>query len=290
MAHPNRQGPLIFVRLDGLRRLDARPSLRDYTKQIWSRRAFVIADSKAKAFDDTRDLRLGRFWLILRPALFAIMYGTLFGLLLKTSRGIENFPGFVLIGMTYFQFINQLFIGGTGILKFSRNLISSFKFPRATLVMSHSIKKFIDAIPAAIMSVVIALLFQWNKPVHWTLVIVPIVFVLAHLFGTGLMFIVARQSAFLEDVKEIFKFLTMPLMFVSGILFSIDRYATNPTVHAILYNNPFHLFVEAVRNAALYGGLPTSREWLTMCAWAFITLAVGYVYFWQAEERYVSAQ
>lgn len=280
----------VVVDVGGLQTLDVRPSLLNYTMQVWSRRHFIAADAQAKAFEDTRDLKLGRLWLILRPFLYALMYGLLFGVLLKTSRGIENFPGFVLIGITYFQFINRLMLGGNGIVKFSKTMIASFKFPRASLVFSRSLKMLYDSIPPAIVSLVIALLLQWRQPLHWTLLFVPVSFLLTHIFGTGLMFIVTRISAFFEDTREITSFISMIWLFSSGVMFSLERYADNPTLYAVMSNNPGYIFLTATRDAIMYGRLPELGDFLLMIMWAFGTFAVGYVFFWQAEDRYVGIE
>ena len=51
----------------GSRPVGRRPSLGTYVRQLWSRRHFIWADSRARAFSGNQDTLLGRFWLVGAP-------------------------------------------------------------------------------------------------------------------------------------------------------------------------------------------------------------------------------
>lgn len=270
----------------GLITLDARPSLPAYLRDLWGRRHFIKADARGKAFQSARDYRLGKIWLVLNPLLGAAMYGVIFGLLLQTSRGIENFIGYLVIGITFFGILSSGLNGGLGLIRQSRAMINSFHFPRAALVISKSLRTMLDTIPAAVVAIIMALAMQYREPLHWTLVFVPVLFVLMNVFGTGLMFLTARLTASVPDAAALMSLVQRAWFYLSGVFFSIDRFAHLPTVMAIMEQNPGYMFLMALRDSAIYGNVPDARTWLLLCAWSFGTLLIGLVVFWKAEEIY----
>ncbi len=72
----------------------------------------------------------------------------------------------------------------------------------------------------------------------------------------------------------------------SGVMFSLDRFVTHPTVLEILQLNPAYCVLELSRELLLYGTTPDPKLWLTLTAWAVVTPVLGFLYFWQAEEDY----
>lgn len=280
----------LTVDSSGLRRLNVRPPLTLYLKQLWARRFFIVTDARYRAFRTAKSYNLWRFWLIAQPLLDAAMYGLIFGFLLKTSRGVENFLGFLLIGVTFFNFISSMVSGGQSLVQTSRNLIQAFSFPKAAIVLSQSLRYLIDSLPALIIAVVIGLAAQWEKPVSWTVLLVVPLVVLMWLFGTGLMFFVARLTAFLPDLKVIISVGIRAWFFSSGVFFPLERFAHSPILYEIFSLNPGYIFLTAVRDCVLYANVPSVSTWLTLAAWGVGMILAGTIFFWMAEEKYVNVR
>ncbi|HET6270377.1 MAG TPA: ABC transporter permease, partial [Arthrobacter sp.] len=79
--------------------MGARPGLLVYLVQLWNFREFIFYDARARVLNGTRRDRLGSLWLILTPMLNGLTYYVVFGLLLRTDRGIENFVGYLVVGV-----------------------------------------------------------------------------------------------------------------------------------------------------------------------------------------------
>ena len=86
-----------IVASDQLRSVSGRPPLKQYVADIKQRQRFVWLDARARAFKTDREMVLGSIWLVLSPLIDTLMYAAIFGLILKTSRGIENFIGYLVI-------------------------------------------------------------------------------------------------------------------------------------------------------------------------------------------------
>ncbi len=281
------QGWVHIVSPEGLQPLSTRPSLGEYISQLWARRFFIVADARAKALRTTRDYRLWQLWLVLNPLFDVALYGFLFGVLLKTSRGVDNFIGFLFIGIIFMSMMTGLMNSGIGLMQSSRSMIRAFQFPRSSIPFSTTFRSLIDNVLPAIVALVAAFLFQWGTWPSWTLILVVPLFLLIHVFGCGLMMITARLTAQVPETKTLLGLVARGLFFLSGVMFSIDRFAGHPKIHTILSANPCHIFLTAVRDASIYRTAPSLATWGELFAWSFGTLIVGFVFFWRAEDKYV---
>lgn len=261
-------------------------SLNEYIRGLVQRRDFILGDARAKAFRTTKNYNWWRFWLVASPILEALMYGAVFTLLLKTNRGIDNFVGFVIIGITIFGVTSRMLMGGVGLLEANRSMIRTFAFPRAAVVLSNALRYTYDTLPSIVVAIVAALAFQLPEPPPWTVILVVPLYLLAIGFGTGLMFIGSRMTALIPDTRAILELFVRGWMFASGIFYSMERYASDPTVYAIFTANPAYQFIHAFRQVVMWGEVPSWSEWGTLLAWSVGTLVFGFLYFWKAENRY----
>ena len=274
----------------GLRKANERGTLWQYVARLWDYRHFIVLHGKTRANPDTDDMYLGRFWNLLDPILRIAMYGTIFGLLLKTARGIENFLGFLVIGVMFFSMLSKGLSSGSGLLLRSRALMKTFSFPRATLVLSEGLRNMLGSVVSAVIAVIAALAFQqWHGATVWIFCVVPI-FLLIHIFATGLMFFVARLTAFIPDARRLVFYVNRAWFFVSGVFFSVERYATVPWVQRVMEANPAYIFLSSIRDATMYGKPPSSSEWNAMFVWSFLAFLLGLTYFWLAEDRYAQTR
>lgn len=280
----------LVVDMRGMRKLNVRPPLPLYLKQLWSRRHFIFTDARYRAFRTAKSYNLWRFWLIAQPMLDAAMYGLIFGFLLKTSRGVDNFVGFLILGVTFFGFMSALVSGGQSLIQTSKNLIQAFSFPRAALVFSQALRYLIDNLPGLLVAIVVGLITQWGKPLSWTITLVIPLTILMWAFGTGLMFFTARITAFIPDFKVIISVGIRAWFFSSAVFFPLDRFAHSPTLYQIFSLNPGYVFLTAIRDCVLYGNVPSAATWIILTAWGFGTLMVGLIFFWMAEERYINVR
>lgn len=277
---------VVVVDEAGMRDSSQRSSLTAYTKRLWSHRHYIVVDSRFKAFNTHQDMYLGRLWVVLEPIFSAIMYGVLFGIILKTSRGIDNFVGYIIIGTTFFGLLQYGLKGGGGLIQSSRAMSSAFNFPRASTVLGVWLRNLYNSLIPSLVAIVIALLLQWgNWPGIEILAVIPLV-ILLHLFSLGLIFISARVTAFVPDMKSIINVIGRAWFYISGVFFSIDRYVSTPWLQSVMEANPAYRFLQAIRGAVMYRDAPAVGEWGYLAVWSVCILVFGYIYFWLAEDRY----
>ena len=269
-----------------LRPVISKPPFLKYWSEVWSRRAFIWADARARALQTTRGALLGKVWLILSPFLNALIFYVIFGLLLKVDRGIPNFLGYLVIGVLFFPIFQNALSSGSSALTSSANLVKAFSFPSATVVVSWSVRAFLDFLPI----LVAALLFISLVPPHvaptplWLLVI-PII-MMGFVFGNGLALLTSSLTAGVKDLKFIWPLLGRFWFYVSGVFFSIDRFENVFIVSVVMQANPAYVFLSMCREVLIYGTVPSLFQWVYMLVWAWGMWTVGAVVFWWREESY----
>lgn len=270
----------------GLIRVGARPSLWRYLRQIWDFRSFVLFDSQSRIAGGNSTNSLGQIWLVLNPILNGATYFFVFGLLLGTGRGIENFIAYLIIGVFMFRFTSSAITAGSKAITSNRSVVRAFSFPRATLALAVNVRELMVQIPAFITMFVLILVFPPLEPVSWKwLIFIPLVAV-QFLFNLGLSLILARLVTRFNDVSNLITFGTRIWLYLSAVFFSIDRFADHPAMITVMHLNPMYCVLEIARDSLLYDTWPDPNRWLVLGAWTVVLLIAGTILFWQAEESY----
>ena len=287
-AQPQHQ--LTIIDGSELKSLLSRPKLTDYAASLWTKRFFIWAHARSRALQSGQDTYLGRLWIFINPLLQVMVYGVLFGLILKTSRGMENFIGFLMIGVIFFSMIGKGFSQGSGLIQGSKSLIGAFSFPRAVLALSAVLKQLIDEIAPALVAILGALAFQPHHPPSFAILLSVPLFLLLHIFVLGIVFITARLTAFVPDLKSIISTFQRGLFYFSGIFYDLDRFANIPVLREVMLANPCYQFLHAVRVCVLEGRIPPASTWLYLICWSAGLAFIGFVFFWRSEERYANVK
>ena len=269
-----------------LKPVGERPSIGAYLQQLARRRYFIWADARARAFSGNRDTLLGRFWLVGKPVLDGLTFFLIFGVLLGTSNGVENYIGFLLIGVFMFSFTSASLNGGATVMVAGKNLIRAFSFPRASIPLAFALRQAISTFPVVLTMLVMVAAIPPHAKITWLWALFPVVFLLQMAFNTGLILYAARLTNALPDLRMVIGFASRFWMYGSGVMYSIDRWVTHPTALAAMELNPAFCVLEISRDLLLYGVMPDIKLWLTLTAWAVVTPVLGFLYFWQGEEDY----
>lgn len=275
------------VASEGLVPVGKRTSLRSYLVSLWERRHFIIAESRAKMSGSTRQNILGYGWMFLNPLLSVLAFWFIFGFILNSSRGIDNFIGYLVIGVFFFQYTGKSMTGGTGSIRAGASMIRGFQFPRASLPISTVVRNFLDFIPSLVVMIILIVAIPPPEVITWRVVLVVPVVILQTIFNVGLACFLARIGHKIPDLVNLMSILSRFWLYGSGVFFSIeDRLSTHPTLLAVMQFNPIHSYLTLVRNSLLYGVDSPIWMWIVGTLWAFGMLIVGFLFFWRGEESY----
>lgn len=266
----------------GLIRLGQAPRLGTYLRAMWARREFATAVPLGQLRAQNFDTLLGATWHLLNPLFLAGVYYLVFGLMLNTRRGTENFIAFLTIGVFVFYFTSKCLTTGATSITRNMGLIRSINFPRAILPLSSVFGEVIAFLPAIAVMLVIAVVTGESPHLTWLLLLPA--FALQFLFNLGGAFILARMSDHFLDVQQFLPYIIRIWMYVSGVFYAVDTYIENPIYNALLKSNPALVYITLARDAILDNSVSSWQNWVLAVIWALVPLAFGF-WFFKAKER-----
>lgn len=269
---------------DGLIDVRAKQPLTQYLRDVWDRREYVMrvpADElRAKNFDTV----LGNLWHLLNPLLLIGVYYLVFGLILGTDRGVDNFIGFLAVGVLTYQFTQKCAIQGAKAITSNEDLIRSLRFPRVILPLSIVLGETLAFIPALL--VMFAVAAVTGEPITPLWLLVPLLLVpLQFLFNLGIAFFTARAGDIFRDIENLLPFIFRIGFYMSGILFSVETMVENPTYRTVFAFNPAYCFVSLARTLVI-GDPFNPALLLSAVVWTGLVLVAGFILFRAAELTY----
>lgn len=270
----------------GLSRSGARPGVLDYLRALHQRRHFIVAYARARSAAQYSGSGLGQLWQVLTPLLNAGVYYLIFGLLLNASRGVENYPAFLLAGVFIFTYTQRSVLGGSRAISRNLGLIRALHFPRAALPIATIVMELQQLLVATGVLLVVVLMTGEPVTLAWLLLVPSLL--LQTLFNTGLAMMFARWTSRLRDLEQLLPFALRTWQYASGVFFSIALVTASApeAVRVLLQVNPAAVYIELVRDALIESHDAYWFAWPAAVGWALVAFVLGFWYFYRAEEVY----
>ncbi len=270
----------------GLPELGGRPPFGEYLRSIWQRRAFIWTLSTSQTIERNAGDRLGVLWTVLNPLMLITSYYLIFGLLVPTRRGVENFIAFLAIGVVIFGYTSSAITKGAKAITGNIGLVRALRFPRAVLPISETLTECVTALPA--LGVLLAVMLLSGEPVRWHWLLLPVALAIQTGILGGLILMSARLLNVSRDLGNLIPVGIRLMRYVSGVFFSIASYGKGHAawVTDVLTLQPFALPISLARQCLLTEVAFTPREWLFGLFWATVLPVLGLWLFWWDEARY----
>ncbi len=277
-----------LVKRYGLTPAVERPTLPAYVGQIWSRRHFILAYSRARLTALYASARLGQVWHVLTPLLNVAVYWLIFGYLLQRTDGTgDNYIAFLTVGVFVFTYTRESIATGTWSISNRIEMVRALHFPRACLPISSTLIQLQQLLLS--MGVVGAIVLATGEPLtmRWLLLVPALL--LQTVFNLGFSMLMARVGARNHDIGELVPFILRTWMYLCGVFYSVSKVADHAPgpIRILMEANPGALYIELARHALLQGfGHTTPHIWILSAAWAGLALVAGLTVCWQAEHTY----
>ena len=278
-----------LARRHGLGAAGKLPSLPEYTRQLWSYRHFISSYANAKVASSLGKTRLGMLWQVLTPLINAAVYYVIFGVVLGTKNGIDNFVAYLCTGVFIFGFTQSVVQAGIQAISGNLGLIRALHFPRASLPLAITMVEVRNMLASMGVLMVIVLVSGEPLTLEW-LLIVPI-FLLQSVFNAGLAMAAARLGSKVADFKQLVPFVMRLWLYGSAVLYPVTRFSDHLSGWKlnVIEANPMLVFIDLMRHA-LMEDVPLAGSatvlWLEAIAWTLVVGIGGYVYFWRGEKGY----
>ncbi|WP_353942923.1 ABC transporter permease [Streptomyces sp. HUAS MG91] len=275
----------------GLSVSGARPTLSAYVRQLWARRHFITAFATAKLTAQYSKSSLGQLWQVLTPLLNAAVYYFIFGVILKTSRGVPDYIPFLVTGVFIWTYTQSSVMAGVRAISGSMGLVRALHFPRASLPLSYCLQQLQQLLFSMVALIVILLAFGVPPGPAWLLVLPALA--LQSVFNAGLALIMARLGARTPDLNQLMPFILRVWMYLSGVMFSLSDKLPKTDLPVVVQQavqlNPVAVYIDLIRFALIDSftadNLPP-HIWAFAVGWALLAGVGGFIYFWKAEETY----
>lgn len=269
------------------------PELRDahesdrllpYLRDVIGRRSYIWYVAKQELRSRQVLNVLGNLWHLLNPMLTIGVYFLIFGLLLQTTRGVDNFLLFLTIGLFVFQFTQKATTDGAKSIIGNKGLLKGVRFPRAILPITSTVTEFLASLTTFAMMYVV-LLVGGQSPL-WTWLLFPAVIAFQFVFNLGAAMVAARLASHFRDTTQILPFFFRLLLYSSGVIYNVEAYVeNNPGVDLLFKLNPMYCFLTIARWTLLGGSLNPVLVLSAVC-WSIGLCCFGFLWFKAAEASY----
>ncbi|MFE3180735.1 ABC transporter permease [Streptomyces violascens] len=273
----------------GLKVSGARPSLPEYVRQLWARRHFITAFATAKLTAQYSEAKLGQIWQLMTPLLNAAVYYFIFGVLMGNKGSTPDYIPWLVTGVFIWTFTANSIMAGTRAITGNIGLVRALHFPRASLPVSLALQQLQQLLFSLAALAIIIMCFGQLPGVSWLLLVPALV--LQSMFNTGLSLVMARITAKTPDIAQVMPFVLRTWMYMSGVMWNLGPQLKkmNPLVGQLLGLNPAAVYIDLVRFSMIrsfHASKLPPHVWAVAGGWAVVALALGFMYFWKAEEQY----
>ena len=197
---------------------------------------------------------LGLIWSFRNPLLMLGLYVLVFGYVFGGSFGVRSdetkldYALGVFMGLALFHFIGEVLATSPSLIVSNPNFVKKVVFPLEILPAS--------GVGGAAFHMMVSLglfllgLQFFGNGLHLGVLWLPIIVLPILFLCLGIAWFFSALGVFFRDVGQIMQFLTLALMYASGVFNSARKFP--PSAWAFLRFNPILLAVELARDAVLW--------------------------------------
>jgi lipopolysaccharide transport system permease protein len=254
-------------------------------RSLWRQRLLTMQLIRREVLGRYKGSALGLLWSFLNPIFLLLVYTFFFAVVFKArwtgnpgAAPVESKAQFaivVFVGMIIHTFFSEVLIRAPMLVVSQPNFVKKIVFPLEILVpASVGAALFHAAISTLVLLLANAILigqFQWTS-LWFPVVLVPLV-----IAALGVGWIVAGLGVYLRDLSQTVGLLSMVLMFLSPVFYSVSSL---PEPYQVwIMANPLTFIIEQGRNALIWGIQPHLKGLLlyTIIATGFAWM--GYAWF-----------
>lgn len=234
---------------------------------------------------------VGMAWVVINPILSLAIYTFVFAVVFRArwptisdnESTAAEFAVIVLAGLVLHGFFAECLTKAPTQIIGNPNYVKKAVFPLEVLAGAQLIAALVHLLPALL----VLLLFQWwvFGPPPPTLVLVPLILLPLSLLALGMMWILSALTVYFRDVAQIVGLLVTAMLFLAPVLYPVE-FVPEP-MQAFMYLNPLTFGIEAMRDLALWGQLPSLKAYGLYLICALVLGAGGFLFFQWLRDGFV---
>ena len=224
---------------------------------------------------------LGFLWTFLNPTLHMLVYGLLFGVVMKNQ--VEHYPFFMFVGLLPWIWFTSSVAAGASAISDRRDLLTKVRFPAQVLpasVVLTNLANYVLSLPLLIL--LGAFYGEWPS---WHIVAFPLVVFIQLGFIMGAVYIISAINVTFRDLQQIVANLLTLWFFVTPIFYQATTIPERFRTVAVLAN-PMAVMVTSYQAIFYEQRLPDAGPLLLWMAIAFMLLMFASVLFERRREEF----
>jgi lipopolysaccharide transport system permease protein len=231
---------------------------------------------------------IGLGWSFVQPLMMLCVYTFVFSVIFKARWGMdpdESKAAFALalfMGLITFSLFSEMANSAPSLVLANVNYVKKVVFPLEVLPLVRFLSGLINA-AFSLVVLLVGILFVYRF-VHWTVLLLPLVWLPMMMFSLGCGYFLASLGVFVRVVKATIGILTTMLFFLTPIFYPVS--AVPERYHFISKINPIAIFVEDARRVVLWGLMPDWPWFFGGLIFSMLVLIFGFVWFMKSKKAF----
>jgi lipopolysaccharide transport system permease protein len=231
---------------------------------------------------------IGLGWSFIQPLIMLGVYTFVFSVIFKARWGVESneskatFALALFIGLITFSIFSEVANSAPSLVLGNVNYVKKVIFPLEVLPVVRLLSALINAVFS--LGVLFAGILIFNHFIHWTALLLPLIWLPMIMFTLGCGYFLASLGVFVRDMGAVMAVVTTILFFLTPIFYPVSALPEQFRIFCRM--NPIAIFVEDARRVVLWGLSPDWSWFLFGMALSVAVLIFGFVWFMKSKKAF----
>ena len=262
--------------------------------ELWQYRDLIFLFVKREFVSKYKQTILGPAWAVIQPLLTTVVFTFIFGNVagLADCGAVPTFL-FYMCGNIAWQFFSGCLTGTANTFIGNSAILGKVYFPRLVMPISTVMSNFISFAIQAAMFVIFLVIYLfipgYEIGINAMALMTPLIIIQMALLGLGCGVIISAATTKYRDLQMLVSFGVQLWMYATPVAYSMNVFAHNKTISAIIRLNPMTPLVEMLRNGWL-GPSAGSIDWkFYVIGWVItlVLLFLGVILFNKVEKTFM---
>ena len=225
---------------------------------------------------------LGYLWSILNPLMIMVIMVIVFSNMFRSD--IENFPVYLIIGQTLFNFMSESTNQAIGSITGNASLLKKTYVQKYVFTVSKVTSSFVNTLFALGALVLVFIVCKVTPNIYYLLI--PFILLQEYLFCLGLGMLLAQGSVFFRDIQYIYNAVTTAWMYLTPLFYPITL-LPNGLREAVMMFNPMYFYITEFRQIVLECRMPEPYLLVAGTCAAVLMLLIGTGAFLKTQDKFI---
>jgi lipopolysaccharide transport system permease protein len=201
-------------------------------RELWQYRELLMVLTWRDVMVRYKQTILGAAWAILQPAMMMIVFTVFLGQMARVDSADLPYPVFVYAGLLPWTFFSTAVSNASNSVVGSSQMVSKIYFPRLLIPFSSVAAAIVDFLIAFLL--LAGLMIYYGIMPGWSILLVPLLLLLATLAATGVGVLFAALNVSYRDFRYTIPFLMQIWMFATPTVYmNVDAHEAAAPVAAV---------------------------------------------------------